>query len=326
MDKLNAAYAYGYRTTPPRTPADAERRPAGAQLLVQTISQLTGLQIDHYAEVDLLGFFNLSSVVGGVEVNLCAPVEDRRYSGVDFPAGVQTISGARRAEVRPPAARAAPRRLRPHHPPAGLHRRHAAQDAVRQRAARPRQAARARRGGRRVADRRPDAGPARAGRADAVGHRRQHRLPDRPLRRRRRGRRTAATSCGCEDEDDAARVLRRPLRRAGDGRGRPDDRGARRRWPRRRSPSTSSTARALRAWRPRPPPRCRRPGSWSPAPATPTPSTTPPPRSGTPPATRRWPTRSPARPGRRRPRSARSRRPAPSTSCSGRTSTASASR
>ena len=48
---------------------------------MQTISSLTGLQIDHYAEVDLLGFFNLSSVVGGVEVNLCAPVNDRRYSG-----------------------------------------------------------------------------------------------------------------------------------------------------------------------------------------------------------------------------------------------------
>ena len=42
------------------------------------------------------------------------------------------------------------RRLRPHRPPAGLHRRRAAQDAVRGRPARPRQAARARRGRRRV--------------------------------------------------------------------------------------------------------------------------------------------------------------------------------
>jgi hypothetical protein len=31
-------------------------------------------------------------VIGGVEVNLCEPVKDR-YSGVDLPAGVQTISG-----------------------------------------------------------------------------------------------------------------------------------------------------------------------------------------------------------------------------------------
>jgi LCP family protein required for cell wall assembly len=92
-DKLNAAFSYGYGDAP----ADADeatKRASGSRLLVQTISQLTGLQIDHYAEVDLLGFFNLSTVVGGVEVNLCAPVNDTKYSGAVFPAGVQTISGA----------------------------------------------------------------------------------------------------------------------------------------------------------------------------------------------------------------------------------------
>ncbi|MGY1639422.1 LCP family protein [Geodermatophilus sp. SYSU D00742] len=93
MDKLNAAYAYGFAGTSEEAPLD-QRQAGGAQLLVQTISQLTGLQIDHYAEVDLLGFFNLSSVVGGVEVNLCQAVDDSRWSGAVFPAGVQTISGA----------------------------------------------------------------------------------------------------------------------------------------------------------------------------------------------------------------------------------------
>jgi LCP family protein required for cell wall assembly len=91
-DKLNSAYAYGYMATPKSEP-DADRKAAGARLLVQTVSQLTGLQIDHYAEVDLLGFYNLSTVVGGVQVNLCRPVHDP-YSGANFPAGVQTISGA----------------------------------------------------------------------------------------------------------------------------------------------------------------------------------------------------------------------------------------
>jgi LCP family protein required for cell wall assembly len=92
-DKLNAAYAYGY--TSAGSGADqSQKQAAGAQLLVQTISKLTGLQIDHYAEVDLLGFFNLATVVGGVDVNLCAPVDDSRYSGAVFPAGKQTISGA----------------------------------------------------------------------------------------------------------------------------------------------------------------------------------------------------------------------------------------
>ncbi|QNG36008.1 LytR family transcriptional regulator [Geodermatophilaceae bacterium NBWT11] len=90
-DKLNAAYAYGMLDAPDGA-TDAEKQAMGAQLLIQTLSQLTGLSIDHYAEVDLLGFFNLSSVIGGVEVNLCNAVQDS-FSGVDLPAGVQTISG-----------------------------------------------------------------------------------------------------------------------------------------------------------------------------------------------------------------------------------------
>ncbi|WP_448610071.1 LCP family protein [Geodermatophilus sp. URMC 60] len=93
MDKLNAAYAYGYAEAS-ESATEEQRQSGGARLLVQTISGLTGLQIDHYAEVDLLGFFNLSSVVGGVEVNLCKAVDDRKYSGAVFPAGIQTISGA----------------------------------------------------------------------------------------------------------------------------------------------------------------------------------------------------------------------------------------
>ncbi|MGY1721889.1 LCP family protein [Blastococcus sp. SYSU DS0533] len=92
-DKLNAAYAYGYQEVD-ESAGETARQAGGAQLLVQTISRLTGLQIDHYAEVDLLGFFNLSSVVGGVEVNLCEAVDDSYYSGAVFPAGPQTISGA----------------------------------------------------------------------------------------------------------------------------------------------------------------------------------------------------------------------------------------
>jgi LCP family protein required for cell wall assembly len=91
-DKLNAAFADGY-TSAPRSSSEQEKQAAGQQLLVQTISQLTGLQIDHFASVDLLGFFNLANVVGGVEVNLCKAVSDS-YSGAKFPAGVQTISGA----------------------------------------------------------------------------------------------------------------------------------------------------------------------------------------------------------------------------------------
>jgi LCP family protein required for cell wall assembly len=87
--RLNSAYSRGYNAT---EGSDAERDAAGAQLLVQTVSRLSGLRIDHFAEIDLLGFINLSTIVGGVEVNLCQATRDS-FSGADFPAGVQAISG-----------------------------------------------------------------------------------------------------------------------------------------------------------------------------------------------------------------------------------------
>ncbi|MCI2418213.1 LCP family protein [Saccharopolyspora sp. K220] len=65
---------------------------AGRKLLVRTVEQLTGVAIDHYAEVNLLGFARITEAVGGVPVCLLAPTRDS-YSGADFRAGPQTISG-----------------------------------------------------------------------------------------------------------------------------------------------------------------------------------------------------------------------------------------
>jgi LCP family protein required for cell wall assembly len=86
--KLNSAYALGYNAA---QGTDDDRDAAGMSLLVQTVSQFTGLHIDHYAEIDLLGFLKLSDIVGGVQVNLCQATSDD-YSGASFPAGVQTIT------------------------------------------------------------------------------------------------------------------------------------------------------------------------------------------------------------------------------------------
>ena len=66
---------------------------AGQKFLVETIGRLSGISVDHYAEVNLLGFFVITQAVGGVDVCLKAPVNDKDYSGAVFPAGRQTIQG-----------------------------------------------------------------------------------------------------------------------------------------------------------------------------------------------------------------------------------------
>jgi LCP family protein required for cell wall assembly len=71
---------------------EKESRTAGRLQLIKTVESFTGVQIDHYAEVNLLGFFNLTNAIGGVQVCLKKRVHEFR-SGADFRAGVQTISG-----------------------------------------------------------------------------------------------------------------------------------------------------------------------------------------------------------------------------------------
>ncbi|ONI84937.1 hypothetical protein ALI22I_31230 [Saccharothrix sp. ALI-22-I] len=88
MGKLNSAYVQAH------TAAQAEGRDgdaAGAEALVRTVEALAGVEIDHYAAVDMAGFAALGDAVGGVEVCLKAATRDE-YSGVDLPAGRQTLS------------------------------------------------------------------------------------------------------------------------------------------------------------------------------------------------------------------------------------------
>ncbi|WP_232241504.1 LCP family protein [Kutzneria sp. 744] len=65
---------------------------AGRKELIATIEQLTGASIDHYAEINLFGFSEITQAIGGVKVCLKAATKDS-FSGADFPAGVQTVSG-----------------------------------------------------------------------------------------------------------------------------------------------------------------------------------------------------------------------------------------
>ena len=91
--KINSAYANG------ACPNNAcgkiltkQQQAAGARALVDTISRFSGLRIDHYVEVGLLGFYNITNVLNGIEVCLKNPVQDR-FSAIDLPAGRQTIKG-----------------------------------------------------------------------------------------------------------------------------------------------------------------------------------------------------------------------------------------
>jgi LCP family protein required for cell wall assembly len=71
---------------------DKRGREAGRTALIATVESLTGTSIDHYAEINLAGFVELTDALGGVPVCLNKPVDDS-YSGVNLPAGYQTVSG-----------------------------------------------------------------------------------------------------------------------------------------------------------------------------------------------------------------------------------------
>lgn len=68
----------------------------GPDLLVETLESYTGIQVDHYVQVNIAGFLDVVDVLGGVEVCLEEPLQDR-YAGVDLPAGCSELNGAQAA-------------------------------------------------------------------------------------------------------------------------------------------------------------------------------------------------------------------------------------
>jgi LCP family protein required for cell wall assembly len=99
--KINSAY--GRATTEAERTLEAQgvtgpdldrrSRDAGRRALVATVQQFTGVPIDHYAEINLVGFVEMTEAVGGVPVCLKQPEREVR-SGIDLPAGLQVVSGA----------------------------------------------------------------------------------------------------------------------------------------------------------------------------------------------------------------------------------------
>ena len=75
-------------------PAEAEPQAAeaGREALIKTVANLTGVTVDHYAEIGLLGFSLITDALGGVDVCLKDAVYEP-LSGADFPAGWQKLDG-----------------------------------------------------------------------------------------------------------------------------------------------------------------------------------------------------------------------------------------
>jgi LCP family protein required for cell wall assembly len=73
-NKINAAYAFG-----------------GPSLLIQTVEQLTGTRVDHFAVIDFAGFQAMVDAVGGIDVRVA---EATGNAGVDFHQGLNHLDGA----------------------------------------------------------------------------------------------------------------------------------------------------------------------------------------------------------------------------------------
>jgi LCP family protein required for cell wall assembly len=101
--RLNSAFAYAYNnareelanTAPDEKALDEQAKVTGRKNLIETVQNLIGnsVTIDRYAEVNLLSFYEVTNAIGGVDVCLNAPTQDK-LSGANFQAGRQTVSGA----------------------------------------------------------------------------------------------------------------------------------------------------------------------------------------------------------------------------------------
>jgi LCP family protein required for cell wall assembly len=67
---------------------------AGRLAAIETVEALTGVHIDHFAELNLLGFYRLAQVFGGIMVCLKQPAYDPVFSGAQIPAGYHKLNAA----------------------------------------------------------------------------------------------------------------------------------------------------------------------------------------------------------------------------------------
>lgn len=76
-NKINAAYAFG-----------------GPELLVETVTAATGIDIGHYMEVDFGGFAGIVDALGGIQLDFPHPARDLKSGLAVDTAGTQMVDGA----------------------------------------------------------------------------------------------------------------------------------------------------------------------------------------------------------------------------------------
>jgi LCP family protein required for cell wall assembly len=98
--KINAAYAYGYMNAAAVYGEGTEPDAGGGALVAETVEQFLNVRVDYTAQVDFHGFETLVDSVGGVVVDVPAPLLDAEYPTADYgvervyiPAGLQVMSG-----------------------------------------------------------------------------------------------------------------------------------------------------------------------------------------------------------------------------------------
>jgi LCP family protein required for cell wall assembly len=100
--KINSAYPDAYNAAKSAGRSETQAQSAGILLTIRAIHALTGLHIDHYMQVSLLGFYRISEAIGGVTVclnNAQNASTDRDaygsgYSGINLKKGINVIKGA----------------------------------------------------------------------------------------------------------------------------------------------------------------------------------------------------------------------------------------
>ena len=96
-NKINAAYGDAYTDALHKGASQKQAERAGADLLVQTVSNFTGLRIDHYVQVGFGGFYTIAKALHRIPVTLCAAANDsltrNRLAGLQGGSGFNMSAG-----------------------------------------------------------------------------------------------------------------------------------------------------------------------------------------------------------------------------------------